>query len=172
VHIRLVFLALLADDWARALRNVLTLLKPGGCIQWVEQDPFSARAVAIIPEANIGSLEKIVDARKEVAKSGGREKDMRGAMGLGKLFGNEGLVGCEEEIYAIDRAPEVREWCNKNILAVWRTLLLGAVSRSLCEKLRTEEEVESLIRECEEEMKGGAAVIRYEFHVFVGRKAL
>lgn len=42
VHIRYLLAAMSINDWSNVLRNVVTLLKPGGWLQWVENDTASA----------------------------------------------------------------------------------------------------------------------------------
>jgi SAM-dependent methyltransferase len=51
VHIRLMCLVLSKDEWAPAVQNIMTLLKPGGYLQWVDARLDNLKAYPIADNA-------------------------------------------------------------------------------------------------------------------------
>lgn len=58
VHIRLIQAAMRVEEWGPVLRNITTLLKPGGWLQWVEDDRPVAVRRNVRPVAPLGAAEK------------------------------------------------------------------------------------------------------------------
>ncbi|KAF2481694.1 S-adenosyl-L-methionine-dependent methyltransferase [Neohortaea acidophila] len=57
VHVRLLQAAMSTDDWGPVLRNITTLLKPGGWLQWMEDDRARAVRRPMRPVAPFGAAQ-------------------------------------------------------------------------------------------------------------------
>lgn len=62
VHIRLIQAAMRVEEWGPLVRNVVTLLKPGGWVQWYEDDRPIAVRHCFRPAAPLGAAEQSLRA--------------------------------------------------------------------------------------------------------------
>nr|POE59069.1 n-methyltransferase sirn [Quercus suber] len=148
VHVRLIEAAMRKEDWAPALRNLTTLLKPGGWLQWVEDDrahsvrhaarpvaPPNAAKESLLspPGSSTGFLPpriSFLDRFNQAIMPNERADDMTyGYMNLDSLMkdpscGDLEKVGCD--MYVIDREDDGgklrRDWAAMGISAVWSML--------------------------------------------------
>ncbi|KAF2648459.1 hypothetical protein K491DRAFT_642467 [Lophiostoma macrostomum CBS 122681] len=166
VNIRLIIISMGGDVWQKTLRNVLTLLKPGGAIQWIEGNFFVSRGFR---GGGPGSAAGHVLTQLQ--------KHFNGV--LNKRFGFNfpdwtamyeeiGLRSVEEDVLSTDRLVDQRREFSE--------IGVGAVSGGLKNLAGVEKDeegywdvdrVEEQRRKCVEEMDDGA-YFRWDLHVTIG----
>ncbi|KAH7322377.1 S-adenosyl-L-methionine-dependent methyltransferase [Stachybotrys elegans] len=92
VHVRLLYFALKADEWAPAIRQATTLLKPGGWILWEEMGHMSVR---LFPPSK--ALEEFWRAYMLHNQTKGR--DMMMPYHLLGTFKRSNLTECDEKMW-------------------------------------------------------------------------
>lgn len=76
VHVRLLQAALRIDDWGPVLRNIITLLKPGGWLQWMEDDRAPAVQRPMRPVAPLGAAQAALASQPPVWRPLPHEKHL------------------------------------------------------------------------------------------------
>nr|POE79460.1 n-methyltransferase sirn [Quercus suber] len=190
VHVRLIEAAMRKDDWALVLRNLTTLLRPGGWLQWVEDDRaysvrHAARPVAPSNAAReallaLGDRTRTLPPRfayldrfNGTLMPDDRANDMTyGYMKLDSLMkdpecGDLEQVGCD--MYVIDRTDDGgklrRDWAAMGIAAVWSMLKSREEVGDRLTDVTREELAEGFRKDIE---AGGHFITRAT--VFTGRK--
>lgn len=164
INIRLVIISMGNDVWQATLKNVLTLLKPGGAIQWIEGNFFVSRGFRGTASTSTGGhyLTRIQIQLNTTLNSrfGFNFPDFT------KLFEGAGLKDVEEDVLSTDRLPEQRpDFTEIGIGAV--TMGLKNLASAKVEGYWTEEEVESYREKALQDMKSGA-YFRWDLHVTIG----
>lgn len=190
VHIRLIEAAMRKDDWSVVLQNVITLLKPGGWLQWVEDDRAHSVRHAARPAASTDAAKQSLSAKTDAARflpprlsyldrfnrllmPNGRADDMTyGYMNLDTLMrdsevGNLEKVGCD--VYVVDREDDGgklrNDWAAMGIAAVWSMLKSREDAGDKLSEISREQLAEGFL---EDIAKGGHFITRVA--VFTGRK--
>jgi SAM-dependent methyltransferase len=139
VHVRLLMYALKADQWIVALRNLKTLLKPGGWLCWDEMGyPYWFS----MPPSQ--AYHDFMDIEVKAAIAVGREPKM--PLFLLQYTRDTGYVDCEERVYhtmataAIDQQKMVRVM----MVGVSQSMN-GMVEKGGLEGMRTTEEAKRMI---------------------------
>ena len=114
VHLRLLVCALERDDWQVVAANVLSLLKPGGAIQWEEMN--GAATECFRGNSPIGIKNMAVVRRLFVNGAGHRLRS--GWNMLGDIFLGMGMEDVDVDVVPIDRVPETRKTGTLTILRV------------------------------------------------------
>ncbi|KAF2751669.1 hypothetical protein M011DRAFT_463179 [Sporormia fimetaria CBS 119925] len=170
LNIRLVVLAMGADVWQHTLRNMLTLLKPGGAIQWTEGDFITSRGYR---GTAVGSTSGAALTRmQQMMVSTMKKRFAYNFPDLATVFEEEGLKGVEEDVVSSDRVVEVR--------TEMTSCAIGAVAgmlANLAETLGTKgeevdgfwstEEVALWKERAERDVESGA-YLRWDIHVWIG----
>lgn len=160
VHLRLLLLALGADDWARGLANVKSLLKPGGWVQWEEVNPDPWRTGLRTGEASASqsaafpdNISKALEYAKNIALTSSNGV-MDAHANLHNLFlADQDLKEVTKDVVASDRVPGMREDASRASVGVAfsmgkRMLAVGAPGAwSLEELTKVMEGVEKEITE-------------------------
>lgn len=189
VHIRFLEAAMKKDDWAKVLRHLVTLLKPGGWLQWVEDDRAHAvrHAARPVAPANAAKLSLTraggyrppriltLDRFNRLLMSNERADDMTyGYMNLDYLMKDPEAGGLEDvgcDMYVIDRQDDGgqlrRDWTTMGMAAVESMMKSRADSGATTGDWSQEE----LIRGFQEDMQQGGHFIT-RATVFTGRKPL
>ena len=190
VHLRFVEAAMRTQDWGPALQNIITLLKPGGWLQWIEDDTAHSIRHAARPVAPLSAAKESLSATDGRARfvppsfsyldrfssllmPNGRAEDMTyGYMNLDALMmdpniGNLERVKCD--MYVVDREDDGGKlrssWTQIGAAIVWSML---KSKEDLGEKLtdiNRDELMEGFLKDID---AGGYFVSRAS--VFVGRK--
>lgn len=190
VHVRLIEAAMRKEEWGPTLRNVVTLLKPGGWLQWVEDDRAHSVRHAARPVARLGAAQESLTAGVGSDRSfpprlsyldrfngllmpNGRADDMTYAyMNMHTLMqdseiGNLEHVGCD--VYVVDREDDGgklrKEWAAMGIAAVWSMLKSREDVGDKLTDLSRDELAEGFLKDIE---MGAHFVTRVS--VFTGRK--
>lgn len=164
VFIRYLNLALSTPDWAKVATNVLTLLKPGGHIHWIEPD-LRQCGLMLRRDSSLPTPAFHILKRRFLPFTQHLEYAARELEGVLAAVGYSDIV---HEITSTDRRPEDRD--------AWTVNSLDAIS-SAWEKLEAAEGVEGYsstqVRQTMEQLyKEGvnALYCRNDLHLFIGRK--
>ncbi|ORY08734.1 S-adenosyl-L-methionine-dependent methyltransferase [Clohesyomyces aquaticus] len=164
INIRLIIISMGEGVWESTLRNVLTLLKPRGAIQWVEGNFFVARGFRGTNATSSGGL------TKGQQKLNGTliERFRYNFPDWTKMYKDAGLEKVEEDVLSTDRLPEQRtDFTEIGIGAVFGGLKNLASTKA--EGYWTEQEVEEYRQKAIEDMQSGA-YLRWDLHVTIGFK--
>ncbi|KAI6959797.1 hypothetical protein KC318_g14410 [Hortaea werneckii] len=173
VHVRLLVCGLKGSDWRHAAANILTLLKPGGWIQWHEGTFAELQFMQSTPLAPYPS------ASREVAQYAVRtlnEKEGKvltaDVLDLPQTVAEAGFVDVERYLFSSDRAEveETRKLATQVEIGAM-IVLARYCARVHPDAEKSEREVEGLVQKCQEEMKAGQWYCRWDMHVVTGRKA-
>ncbi|KAF2271081.1 hypothetical protein CC78DRAFT_506612 [Lojkania enalia] len=164
INIRLIVISMGVGVWESTLRNVLTLLKPAGAIQWIEGDFFAARGFR--GSSSTSSAGHYLT--KGQLKLNGT---LKGRFGYNfpdftPMFIEAGLQKVEEDVISTDRLPEQRsDFTEIGIGAVFSGLKNLASTK--IEGYWTEDEVKVNREKAIEDMESGA-YLRWDLHVTIG----
>ena len=164
VNIRLVISIMGEGVWESTLRNALTLLKPGGAIQWVEGNFITARGYrGASPTSTKGYY--LTLARRKV-NSVQKERIGLNFPDFINLFQDAGLHNIEEDVSSTDRLPELRQkFTDQMVGALFR--LLKNLASTKTEGYWSEEEVDGFHEKAVADMQSGA-YLRWDLHVTIG----
>lgn len=164
INIRLIIISMGNDVWQSTLRNVLTLLKPGGAIQWTEGNFFVSRGFRGTGPASTGGhfLTRIQNQLNGTLN----ERFGFNFPDFTKMFEETGLQNVEEDVLSTDRFPEQRP--------DFTEIGIGAVIGGLKNLASIEGQGYWSVQEVDEykekaigDMKSGA-YFRWDLHVTVG----
>ncbi|KAI3082636.1 hypothetical protein CBS147339_2516 [Penicillium roqueforti] len=141
VNVRVMVVALSSDEWEPAVRNLMTLLKPGGYLQWID---CAAHECAIKGEPE---GKRATDARY------GTDLFLRTLVSLGKTpniatlrgtFQKSGLESCEERIYTLDN-PATREDLNLTVVVGIQHVLTAAFKMHKLNEIQSMDQIVAII---------------------------
>ncbi|KAF2205094.1 hypothetical protein GQ43DRAFT_408126 [Delitschia confertaspora ATCC 74209] len=176
VNIRLIVVTMTGGRgvWERTLKNVLTLLKPGGFIQWIEGNFFGSRGYrksgGLTPYSS-----SLTQGQLQMNNTFIRRFDWNFPASWTQLYTSAGLTHVFEDLVSTDRVPEQRrEITELGIGAVFgalSNLAATAKAKEMEGKDGTwpEEEVQRVRGLAVQEMEAGV-YYRWDIHVTVGRK--
>ncbi|KAF2876998.1 S-adenosyl-L-methionine-dependent methyltransferase [Massariosphaeria phaeospora] len=164
VNIRLIIISMGRGVWESTLRNVLTLLKPGGAIQWTEGNFLVARGFRGAAPASTGghwlSRAQAQMNNTLVNRFGFNFPDFT------QLYADAGLERVEEDVLSTDRLPEQRP----DFTEIGSGAVLGAL-KNLAGAGGDGCWDEAKVEECREKARVDAesgAYLRWDIHVTVG----
>ncbi|OQO14978.1 hypothetical protein B0A48_00360 [Cryoendolithus antarcticus] len=155
VHVRLVGLALVGEQFSVAARNLMTMTKSGGWIQWGEADAGDITHRGLVSQA----LKALYSRGLKVLHTQGRMLDE--PRRLKEVLEQVGFEEIEEKVVSVDEVEAVRQGFNK--------MFVGAFSGILSEA-GTEGEDGDLVGDAEKAVLQGSWS-NCKFHVVVGQKA-
>ncbi|PSR76876.1 S-adenosyl-L-methionine-dependent methyltransferase [Coniella lustricola] len=167
VHVRLLVAAMLPSDWPPVVRNAISLLRPGGWIQWEEGNFVNA---SYYPGASGSS--RTVSARR-AGTMFNRALLTRFSTGWNILPDEMRTVGLENvvaEFVSSDRLPETRTALTVNSLIAIFAWMRKMTDQKLPGAL-DKKDLETLITETYKDVDAGCYV-RYDIHIAAGRKPL
>lgn len=162
VHIRLLTAVMNVDDWALALDNVLSLLKPGGALQWEECNFADVRHLRGHANSSVTAARFMGSLFRESLK----DKFSYGWSTLPQLMKNAGLMHVDEDIVSSDRIVETRQALTTNGM---RAIFAWAKYMSNYEAPGSlaMHEIEELEAHAEKDIRSGCYV-RYDIHITIG----
>lgn len=167
VNIRLIIISMgPLEIWQQTLKNIITLLKPGGCITWTDGNFLIARGFR-------GSDAKSTSGHALTAGQLQLNSTLRKRFGFsfpdfGELFRSAGLKDVQEDVISTDRLPEQRrEFTEIGVGAVFGGL--ANLSKAGEEGYWSKEEVEKKRKLAVRDMESGA-YLRWDIHVAVGSR--
>lgn len=166
VHARMLITAMLPEEWGPVVRNLVTLLKPGGFIQWEECDFLHAEYLANKPGARLEKTRHIAD----LFRAAQRERFEKGWNTLPQEIRDAGLTAVVSEAVPSDKDPETRESITMSILSLCFTWARLMRERGAPGSMSTDE-LAVLERQVSDEIKSGC-YFKYSIHITCGRKLL
>jgi SAM-dependent methyltransferase len=167
VNVRLIIISMgPLDVWKETLKNLMRLLKPGGCVTWTDGNFLNARGFRGASESSMPG-HALTTGQLQLNNT---LKDRFGYSfpDFGELFRSVGLKGVEEDVISTDRLVEQRrEFTEIGIGAVFAGL--KNLSKAAQEGYWTEQEVEERKVAALKDMESGA-YLRWDIHVGLGFK--
>jgi ubiquinone/menaquinone biosynthesis C-methylase UbiE len=167
VNVRLIIISMgPVETWQDTLKNLITLLKPGGCITWTEGDFLIARGFRGGGEyGNSTSGHALTAGQVQLNTTLGKRFGFS-FPDFGDLFRSAGLEHVVEDVISTDRLSEQRrEFTEIGIGAVFGGL--RNLSKAGEEGYWSVQEVDERRAAAVEDMQSGA-YLRWDIHVGVG----
>jgi hypothetical protein len=167
VNVRLIIISMgPVEIWQETLRNLMSLLKPGGCVTWTDGNFLNARGFRGAGASSTpghaltsGQLQLNTTLKSRFGFS---------FPNFGELFRGVGLKDVEEDVISTDRLYEQRRpFTEIGIGAVFGGL--KNLSKAGEKSYWSEEEVEQRKKMAVDDMESGA-YLRWDIHVGVGFK--
>jgi len=153
-------LILVGAEWESAFRNLMTLLKPGGYIQWIESD-FSDEGFTCVTAANPSFMKQAREAHSLWMVKIGRS--CREPRKLIDIFRKAGFEAVEGQLVPTDRTLRSAEDFSRLSMPV---TLVGLENGLNMGKEPLEEVEKGMLRE----MMGSRNYFRHDIYVALGRK--
>ncbi|KAJ5369863.1 uncharacterized protein N7496_005955, partial [Penicillium cataractarum] len=165
VNVRVMVVALSSDEWEPAVRNLMTLLRPGGHLQWV--DCAAHECIVKAPEGtNPVNANRGMDLFRKTMNSLGKTPVIASLHGI---FEKSGLDSCEEQIITLTN-PEVRGSLNLTVANAIAHSLTAAFKSHKLEDIQSEDEIVELERGMLDDLRTTHCYFCYDVHVVIGRK--
>lgn len=166
VHARMLVAAILPTEWTAVVRNLATLLKPGGWMQWGECDFISAKFLRgeALESSPIDTVVALGDKWREEM----RDRFQCGWSTLPADMQAAGLVTVDSDCVSSDRLPDTRKKTLENAMTAIFSWLRMVASKGVG---MTIEELDLAEKRAIEEVEAGAYV-RYEIYTVTGQKIL
>ncbi|KAI0531642.1 hypothetical protein GGR58DRAFT_492874 [Xylaria digitata] len=167
VNVRLIIFALKEGQGTNLVRNLMTLLKPGGYIVWAETGPL---LTSVEPPSQAWFTFQDVNWR--FAKKVGRDLNL--PLGMVAYIKEAGYVDCGDKAYPGNSQLYTRgreDWItrtNVHVKAFAEQSLRGITSLGGVEGMTTQEEVDELLASFDKEF--GDRIVHYLFVRAWGRK--
>ncbi|KAI1148034.1 hypothetical protein F4825DRAFT_435267 [Nemania diffusa] len=165
VHVRMLILAMLPEDWEPVVRNLTTLLKPGGYLQWEECEHVNAEWCQGKPDSSIEKSKYIGDAFQTSL----RGRLAHGWSTLPEHMRSAGLTSVINDVLSSERAPQIRKRSTAtimNLIFTWARMVNGpgGPGSTFGDRL------DILEKEAHQEIEAGC-YLKYNVHVACGQKA-
>jgi len=163
VHIRLLCLVIPNGDPTPVLDNILTLLKPGGYIQWDESDFSRIYCPSSNPELVCTNLEEMREWVYRVPLSGlGGVSNFKWIRELGKIFQSRDIDIIEDGLFAHEDDP--------TYAYAWTTMHMMGLGELVSVAGKGSKEVHELLERAAGEARHGGS-FNMNLVSVVGRKA-
>lgn len=164
VHVRMLVTAMLPDEWDPTVRNLATLLKPGGFLQWEECDFIHTEYVIKDTADPRGDFmgQKFTDALRDRLEHGWNT--------LPQNMKNAGLDAVASDVFASDRVPETRTRMTERMIGLVFTWARIMTERGAPGSMPGEE-LDAIEKEVAEEIRSGA-YLKFNIHVACSQKPL
>ncbi|PGH00881.1 hypothetical protein GX51_05545 [Blastomyces parvus] len=123
VHVRLLVMGLKAEQWELAIRNLMTLLRPGGYLQWTDIAVHDGVVIPGAPGCNVDDANALLKQLMKTVSSHG--KSGKSVTELYPQFKKCGLKDCREDIVPLDK-PEYKDMLNANYVKAMSHILQAA----------------------------------------------
>ncbi|KAJ8119408.1 hypothetical protein ONZ43_g3632 [Nemania bipapillata] len=164
VHVRMLILAMLPEDWEPVVRNLTTLLKPGGYLQWEECEHVHAEWYHSSPDSSMEKSKYIGDAFQNSL----RGRLAHGWNTLPEHMRAAGLTSVTSDVLSSERAPQIRKRSTAtimNLIFTWARMVNGqGGSGSMFG-----DSLDNLEKEAHQEIESGC-YLKYNIHVACGQK--
>jgi len=164
VNVRLLVTTIAGDDWRLVAKNLVSLLKPGGWLQW--QEPDGLRSITISAEDN-GARKSGLQAFIDEASGDSAVHDRLDypSSQLEGILHEAGLHSVVQDVVSSDKQPYLRY----NAAIVFLQDLSGIIGSTISGEKAGQEEIHNHLRECMDDLESGAYQ-RYNLLCFTGMK--
>ncbi|KAJ5989408.1 hypothetical protein N7481_004618 [Penicillium waksmanii] len=167
VNVRAMVVALSSDEWEPALRNLMSLLRPGGYIQWLDcsAKDFVAKGAT---EGRVPiNAERWTELLRNTANALGKTPNVNA---LYRIFRENGLKDCSERVYPLDN-PADRDELNKAVLDGIHNFMIAALNGRTFEWAKSADQVMAMKEAAQQDLHNLNCWFSYNVYVVVGRKA-
>ncbi|KAJ5816423.1 hypothetical protein N7447_008656 [Penicillium robsamsonii] len=166
VNVRVMVAALSHDEWEPAVQNLMTLLKPGGYLQWVDCAAHDC-VVKGEPEGKRATNARHgIDLLRRTLNSLGKTPHVAALYGT---FQNSGLESCEERIYTLDN-PDTREDVNLTVAVAIQHALTAALKTHKVDGIQSVDQLTTLREAMLSDLHSLGCYYCLDVYVVVGRK--
>ncbi|KAJ5385072.1 hypothetical protein N7517_002983 [Penicillium concentricum] len=167
VNVRVMVVALSHDEWEPAVRNLMTLLKPGGHLQWIDCAAHEC-VVKGEPEGKRATNARYgLDLFRRTLISLGKTPNVAA---LHDTFQNSGLESCQERIYTLDN-PETREDLNLTVVVGVQHILTTVFKMHKLDEIQSMHQITALREAMLSDLHSLACYYCFDVFVVVGRKS-
>ncbi|PGH10993.1 hypothetical protein AJ79_05144 [Helicocarpus griseus UAMH5409] len=168
VHVRLLVMGLQGSEWEIAIKNLMTLLRPSGHLQWTDLDPHTG---AVIPGTHGCNVDDADIFLKQIIKVSSRHgKSGKSVPELLSHFEKSGLIDCKEEIIKLEK-PEFRNNINTTTVKVIEHILHAAKAADQESCTLTLDQITSQKEAAMKNLKETNSWITHDLHVVIGKRA-
>lgn len=168
LHVRLLVCGLAGDDWPKAARNLMTMLRPGGWLQWEELDQATIEVKQAVSGTSGNALAQLAHTSVGLAQSIGRFG--RESAELDRILSKAGYVDVQWDVFASDRIGE-RPAFSAASLAACEALMKSIINaRGEKEAGFSIKEVEALGSKAKAVAERGEAYMRADLVVTVAQR--
>ncbi|CAI7677137.1 unnamed protein product [Penicillium manginii] len=167
VNVRAMVVALSSDEWEPALRNLISLLRSGGYIQWLDcsAKDFVAKGAA---EGRVPiNAERWTELLRTTANALGKTPNVNA---LYRIFRKNGLKDCSEEVYQLDN-PLGRDELNRAVLDGIHNFMIAALNGRTFEWAKSADQVMAMKEAAQQDLHNLNCWFSYNVYVVVGRRA-
>ncbi|KGO45652.1 hypothetical protein PEX1_011060 [Penicillium expansum] len=167
VNVRVMLVALSDVEWEPAVRNLMTLLKPGGHLQWIDC-PAHECVLKGEPEGKRATNARYaLDVFQRTLVSLGKTPNVAALHGT---FQKSGLESCEERIYTLDN-PGTREDLNLTVVGGIQHFLTAALKMHKLDEIQSVDQITALREAMLSDLHSLACYFCFDVFVIVGRKS-
>jgi len=158
VHLRYLVIAISGlGGWKRTLDNAISLLKPGGYIQWLDTDVPNFRIYQSKPGQSREGCLAILEGVREYCATKSRGYGVGGKR-LRQLCEEAGMEDIQEDVFTLDRTLETRDYFSKRLARAWCALIGNWITDSGSSTSWTVEKLEKTTAQVEKELADGVYV--------------
>lgn len=154
VAVRFVSTATTRAEWARTIDNLLTLLKPGGWLQWIDScnPKIYTNVAGVSRKANQEIFDAVDFFRRKEDLIIGMMVYEPGKLYREKVFEERGMEDVHEDVFSTDRLGEFREAGTRNMINCLKQYLedMAAEDGSGWNRARIERVIERAMQEVDE----------------------
>ncbi|KAG9734425.1 hypothetical protein KCU73_g10774, partial [Aureobasidium melanogenum] len=169
IHLRLLVLGLPRNTWKLACENILSLLKPGGWVQWEEADFARIKVVQNMPGASISAARELSEQIVHHGRKSGQGWD--DVQNLASTMSSVGFKDVSVDLFSSDRVASTREGFNESIIGALAGMMKMFVKAD-GEASFWNEAGAQLHADAASELADGKAYYRAEINVVYARKAI
>lgn len=168
VHIRLLIVGLTGSDWDTVATNAKQMLKPGGWLQWCEAEFQDMDCLQTRGGCSRVAHEELFKFIVDVLQKHG--KLVGDVERLGDIVRDAGFQNCGEDLVSSDRVVEMRREGSAIEHAAVVSIARAFAANLKAEHTKSEQDIEDLIKRCEEELAEGEPYWRWNIKLVVGQK--
>ncbi|KAJ5808619.1 hypothetical protein N7474_009888 [Penicillium riverlandense] len=166
VNVRVMVVVLSSNEWEPAVRNMMTLLKPDGYLQWVDCAAHEC-VVKGVPEGKRAiNAQHGIDLFRKTLNALGKTPNIALLQGI---FQKSGLVSCEEKIYTLDN-PDTRENVNFTVVVGIQHSLTAACRMHKLDEIKSIDQIMDLKEAVLGDLNDVPCYYCYDVYVVIGRK--
>jgi ubiquinone/menaquinone biosynthesis C-methylase UbiE len=165
VNIRFIHVNLLGKQWDQAVKNLVSMLKPGGYVQWADWDVRTFRICQNEPLAPKKGIEELVSGAQKFLAT----RDTGATTRLPQMLADNGIVDLTSELYPSDLDEECRTFLTRTFLGAAPEMIRNVVI-PMEGSGWDEERLERVWKHAQSDIQAGKAFTRWETYCHVGRK--
>ncbi|RAH51222.1 class I SAM-dependent methyltransferase [Aspergillus brunneoviolaceus CBS 621.78] len=163
VHVRNISMGLMPDEWPALVANLVTLLKPGGVLQWVECDALHVQHLGASQGSTTAALETMYGMNRALVKS----RFEGGWTTLPGILERLRLVDVEHHTVGTDRVAWTRSKLTANSMTF--AFLSARAGKAGDGSALSGKEIDRLEEQVRMDIESGG-YLRYDIHCFLAVK--